>query len=322
MNWEILLKYINKEESDAEDRQVEEWLNEQKENSHVLEYLQKRKQQLQQPLKQSDIHQQWVILLDRIFESKPEEEQSRPFKLYSLIGIAASILLVSVLGWFYLQQGKSSADKQIFTLQTPANSRGRLTLPDGTLVYMGPASKITYDGAFGSDKRVLHLSGEAFFDVKHIAKKPFVIYTENQLAVTVLGTSFNVYSHKNHNIEVKVATGLVGITANHQTKFLRAGEQLNYQAGNGRMVTAAVDYKDAAALQNETLFFKNDGAVGIAAKLSRWYNIDVEVLPSAARHPRFSGEMKDTGINNLMKGLCYATGLQYRYKDPHTILLF
>jgi len=321
VNWETILNYINGECKPNEVQEVIDWADEQTEHRYLLTYLERRKQQLEQPLKQNDIDEQWLRLLDRIFElSKPGNKKAgqRPY-WYS--GIAASLLLFCFLGWFYVQKTKQ-AGNNLQTLQSAQNLGGRLTLPDGTQVFMAPDSKISYANTFDTDKREIQLTGEAFFDVKHDPRKPFIIRTLNHLAVTVLGTSFNVYSRPKSNIEVKVATGLVGITANNKTNYLKAGQQLIYQVNSQQVIITKVNTHDASSLQNQTLFFNDNNADEIAEKLQRWYNIKIEVQPSACKRARFSGEMKDTGINNLLPGLSYATGLNYRYKNPHTIIIF
>lgn len=318
MNWDLLLRYINNESDIVETQRVEAWLAQHAEYRQLLNYLQKRKEQLEQPLKQSDVHEQWLLLLDRIFgQQQPDQHSSNG---YWFMGIAAASLLLVTMGWF-LRQEKNGALRTL-TIHTPANRRGRLTLPDSSEVYLAPNSTIIYNTAFGSKKRELQLKGEAFFSVKHNTQQPFIISAENNIKVTVLGTSFNVYSRNHHNTEVKVATGLVGVTRATQTRFLKAGQQLSYQIANGQVLISTVNHNEAVALQKETLFFKNNNADGIAEKLRRWYNINIEVLPTAYKHPRFSGEMKDAGISNLMKGLSYATGLKYRYTTPNTIQLF
>jgi transmembrane sensor len=318
VNWEILLKHINNESDAAENREVEHWLDEQAENQYLLDYLQKRKEQLQQPIKQSDVHDQWVLLLDRIFETPKSLNKPKSPKGYWLMGIAASLLIITSLAWLY-QTNK--ADIQTITLKTPGNIRGRVTLPDGSEVFMAPDSKLSYTTAFGTKKRELHFTGEAFFNVKHNTHSQFIVYMANHVAVNVLGTSFNVYSRKDHPTEVKVASGLVGVVTDTQTQFLKAGQQLAYETGKPLMVKAVI-HNDAAALQNESLFFKDNSTAEIAEKLQRWYNIGFKISPTARKYPRFSGEMKDDGINNVLQGLSYATGLKYHYTDTHTILLY
>ena len=321
MNWETILNYVNGESSDEETQQVINWANEQTEHRYLLTYLERRKQQLEKPLKQNDIDEQWLHLLDRIFELPKSNNRKGFQRSYWLTGVAASLLLC-FFGWLYVQNTKYQVDNTVQTLKSAQNVGGHLILPDGTRVFMAPNSKISYSHAFGTAKREIQLTGEAFFDVKHDTHKPFTIRTDSHLAVTVLGTSFNVYARPEANTEVKVATGLVGITANNQTHYVKAGQQLIYQLNNHQVIIKEVDAQDASSLQNQTLFFKDDNADEIAEKLQRWYNIKIEVKASARKHARFSGEMKDTGIDNLLHGLGYATGLHYSYKNPQTVILF
>ena len=323
MNWDILLKYINKETTPAEAQDVNDWLNEQAENKYLLDYLRRRGDQAKNALPTREVQTEWDNLLNKILDAEPlNNAKSIQRNRYRYMAIAATLLVVSAFGLFYLKSSKQTGKQQQFMVKTPINLRGKVTLPDGTLVYMAPNSSIKYNNAYGVNKRTIELSGEAFFDVKHLTKKPFIIEAQNGVKLTVLGTSFNFYSRKNEVSEIKVATGLVGITADKHTHFLKAGQQLNYAANNHHVDMQTVDQPDAASLQNETLYFKNNTAEEIAIKLQRWYNIKVETSPSAKKHPRFSGEMKDTGLDNLLKGLSYATGIKYRYQDSQTILLF
>ena len=321
MNWEILLKYINNESSTSEGSEVSNWINEQAENQYLLQYLQKRREQLQQPLKQEDIHDQWVLLLDRIFAQPQTSNKTKPNNGYWFMGIAASLLIVSLLGWFYTRQNRQNANRQI-VVQTPADARGKVTFPDGSIAYLTPNSKLTYNASYGTQNREVDLSGEAFFDVKHNPQKPFIIYAANRVRVAVLGTSFNIYSRTDRNTEIKVATGLVGIITNGHTTFLKAGQQLEYRFANKHIAIKSVEQHDAAALQNQSLFFKNNNADEIAEKLQRWYNVKVIVDQAARKHARFSGEMQDTGLDNVLRALSYATGIHYRNPYTHTIVLF
>jgi transmembrane sensor len=322
VNWETILNYVNEESGTDEAQQVIDWADEQPEHRYLLTYLERKKRLLEQPLKQSDIDDQWVRLLDRIFELSGSKGKKGFRRSYWLTGIAASFLLLCSLGWLYVQNAKKSIDNTVQTLQSAQNAGGHLTLPDGTQVFMAPNSKITFNHSFGAAKREIQLIGEAFFDVKHDTRKPFIIRMSNHLAVTVLGTSFNVYARPKTNTEVKVATGLVGVVANNKTNYVKAGQQLIYQFGKRGITIKDVNPHDASSLQNQTLFFDNDNADEIAEKLQRWYNIKVDIQPSARKRARFSGEMKDTGIAHLLNGLSYATGLQYRYKNPNTVILF
>ncbi|MDB5157613.1 MAG: hypothetical protein JWR50_2320 [Mucilaginibacter sp.] len=319
INWELLINYVNGDCTEDEMEQVQHWRAEQTENHYLLTYLERKHAQLQQPLKQSDIEEQWLRLLTRMFPTDQPVAKNQFLKSYRFIGLAASLLLFSVLGWLYFKS--VTANNYLQVVQTSVNSRKTVTLPDGTQVFMAPDSKIAFNN-FSGKKREVSLSGEAFFKVRHNADHPFVIYTADHLSVTVLGTSFNVYSRNNLATEIKVATGLVGVNADHHVNYVKAGQQFVYDPNTHHTETKSVLIKEASALQNSTLVFNRSNAAEIAEKIQRWYGIQVKVLPTAQKAPRFSGEMKDTGIANFLEGLSFATGMHYRFENPKTLLLF
>ena len=319
INWELLINYVNGDCTGDEMEMVQRWRAEQTENHYLLTYLERKHAQLQQPLKQSDIEEQWLRLLARMFPTDQPVAKNPFFRSYGFIGLAASLMLFSAFGWFYFKQGKANNELQV--VQTPVNSQKMVTLPDGTQVFMAPDSKIAFNNFSGS-KREVTLSGEAFFKVHHNADQPFVIHAADHLSVTVLGTSFNVYSRDHLAAEIKVATGLVGVNADHHVNYLKAGQQLVYDPNTHHTETKSVMIKEASSLQNSTLVFNKSNAAEIAEKIQRWYGIQVKVLPTAKNAPRFSGEMKDTGIADLLEGLSFATGMHYRFENPKTLLLF
>jgi len=321
INWELLINYINGDCSNHEMQQVQQWCAEQTGNRYLLTYLERRQAELQQPLKQADIDEQWMHLLSRMFphNNNTINDQTNPYKPYWFLGLAASLMLFSMLGWFYYKS--TSVNNQLQFVQTNANTRSKVTLPDGTLVYLVPDSKISFKD-FNGPKREVNLYGEAFFDVKHISNRPFIIRTTERLSITVLGTSFNVYVRRHTTAEVKVATGLVGVITDNHTHFLKAGEELTSNAESHAITIKPVIVKEASELQNGTLVFNNCDAHEIAQKIQRWYNIKVKVLPTAKKARRFSGEMKDTGMADLLNGLSYATGIHYQFEKTNTLLLF
>ncbi|RYD88320.1 MAG: DUF4974 domain-containing protein, partial [Sphingobacteriales bacterium] len=104
--------------------------------------------------------------------------------------------------------------------------------------------------------------------------------------------------------------------------FLKAGDQLNYLLANKQAIRSRVDIHDASSLQNGTLYFNNSNAPEIARKLTRYYNVKVDVAASAHKHHRFSGEMKDYGVTKLLDGLRFATGIKYKVNNQNSILLY
>lgn len=142
-----------------------------------------------------------------------------------LMSIAASIALVavsSVILWNYF--GKSQVEA--FTAMTVHGVTDTVKLPDGTVVYLNEKSTLNYPLEFSGEERVVKFNGEAFFEVAHNPKQPFVIQTTTE-EVRVLGTSFNIRAYKEEAIaSVQVASGKV------QLSPIKGADNLVLEIGN------------------------------------------------------------------------------------------
>lgn len=167
--------------------------------------------------------QQSTASADEIFD-EPKGLSMTLFKTWSLVGLAASLILVA--GWIFIGKNNGeSVQKQFTTLrevakadlplwQTFTNTSHaiyELDLPDGTKVWLNPATTISYKILANAPTRDIYLEGEAFFDVKPNKEQPFHVKNKG-LNVVVLGTSFNVLaSEKDDKYEVSVVTGKVKV---------------------------------------------------------------------------------------------------------------
>lgn len=319
MNWELLIRYLNNETTVQENEAVQAWLNERSENKLIIKQLQNKQVQLTEPVKEEVVQAEWTKLVDKIFE-QPAAKTRSINKLYTVSGIAAAVLLACFLGWFAMNNKGFKAEAPV--LVKSIYERREVILPDGSEIFMAPNSTLEISGDFNAQNRQVKLIGEAFFDVKHNAKKPFIITTANQTKVNVLGTSFNVYSRAGITEEVKVATGLVGVASDNKITFLKAGEQLSHDLKEHAIVKSRTDKRDVQSLQNGMLYFSKNSIKQVADKLERYYSINIQVAPSAAKHAAFTGEMKDYGITKVLDGIGFATGIKYKFINQQTILLF
>jgi transmembrane sensor len=84
-------------------------------------------------------------------------------------------------------------------------------LSDGTSVTLNRGSTIEYPETFSGKTRDVTLRGEAFFQVKHDRKKPFII-TSGDIKVEVLGTTFYVNTNPGEEkLNVVLTTGSVAV---------------------------------------------------------------------------------------------------------------
>ena len=100
--------------------------------------------------------------------------------------------------------------------------RGRRTqclFQDGTVAYLNSESKIHYPVKFGLFERRIRLEGEAYFEVKHNSRRPFVVEFEGG-EIQVLGTSFNVKAYRGDDIvAVTLDEGRVVLDNRHGGRF-------------------------------------------------------------------------------------------------------
>ena len=107
-------------------------------------------------------------------------------------------------------------------LEVPVGGEYRLTLSDGTRVWLNAASSLTYPEIFQDRERVVELTGEAFFEVKPDTALPFIVKTQG-MRVKVLGTTFNVKAYPD---ELKLYTTLVEGKVEVFSDYLHRGVML------------------------------------------------------------------------------------------------
>lgn len=89
-------------------------------------------------------------------------------------------------------------------------------LPDGSYVVLEPGASITYEPGFQEEIREVELEGEAFFDIRHEADRPFVVQS-NGLMTKVLGTAFRISTYdSNHEFSIAVTRGKVAVSDQNQ----------------------------------------------------------------------------------------------------------
>jgi len=172
------------------------------------------------------------------------------------------------------------------TLQTYA-AKGKLLktkLPDGTTVWLNSESKLQYPEEFRDSIRKVSLSGEAYFEVAHDAKKPFVIHSNN-LATRVLGTRFVIKSYAgDQQSSVSVLSGKVSVSESSKTKLnqvlLLASQQVTADRVSGRMeVKNDVDTLSMMAWTNGKLTYRKSPLFQVIDDLERRFEIEITAQP-------------------------------------------
>jgi ferric-dicitrate binding protein FerR (iron transport regulator) len=184
-----------------------------------------------------------------------------------------------------------------------------LVLADGTKVWLNAESSITFPTAFNQKERVVKLTGEAYFEVRHDARQPFKIITAKQ-TIEDVGTEFDVQAYPD---EPKTVTTLLEGAVRVNGKVLNPGQQ-----SDGTTVSAA-DTETAIAWKNGLIRFDNNDVKTLMRQLARWYNVSV-VYQGAVTGHTFAGEIRrNTNLSNVLK-ILDAGGVHCRIDDRTLIV--
>ncbi|MCA5005663.1 FecR family protein [Sphingobacterium bovistauri] len=168
---------------------------------------------------------------------------------------------------------------QLLTLLVPNGKEFQITLSDGTKVFLNAGSELTYPIKFTQSTRNVQLKGEAYFDVKTIKTKPFLVKTPTQ-TIEVLGTQFNVNEYSNTNPSVTLVEGSVEIETLKKNKVLLTPNQ-HATNTNGTLSVKNVDVSEYIAWKNGEFLFNYEKLSTAMEKIKRWYDIDIKVDPNA-----------------------------------------
>ena len=174
-----------------------------------------------------------------------------------------------------LKKSARSVPPETLTVTTPAGLIYRVTLPDGSDVWMNARSRLTYPSEFSGGERVVNVVGEAYFSVKKQANKPFKVRSKGQ-EIEVLGTEFNVAVYPDDpQVKTTLMEGAVRIfnSAANDVALLSPGQQSITHGKETRI--GEVDTEHYTAWKDGFFYFDGLPAYTAFAQLGRWYDIDV-----------------------------------------------
>lgn len=240
-------------------------------------------------------------------------------RMLSIITRAAAILLLPVLSlllYTYLSdKGRYADNLNDLEVQAPAGSRMHIELGDGTKVWLNHGSKLKYPYRFEGKIRKVFLTGEAYFDVAHNKKVPFIVGT-NRLDIKATGTAFNVNAYPGDNfVETTLVEGTVILyesSSNSEIKVLSPNECLKFNSQKNIITLESVNTEKYTAWKDGLLVFKNDSIANIAKKLARWYNVEVEITNEKVNEFTCTATFTDETLPQVLELLTLAAPVSYK----------
>ncbi len=206
---------------------------------------------------------------------------------------------------------------QFNTLVVPKGNFYKLSLEDGTQVWVNANSQLKFPVKFPDKERRVILEGEAYFEVSHDAKRPFFVESKGN-EVKVLGTHFNINAYSN-NVRTTLSSGRVQVSNSGDVIILEPGEYANLIAGQLHKGTA--DLEHDLSWHNNQFYFKKETIVEIASTLSKWYDIQVKFKQDVALNKVYTGNFKrDVKLSQVLEMLTYVCDLKFELHGKELII--
>lgn len=300
-----------------------------------------------------DKQKNWEIMSQRI---SPES------KIRKLITRWASIAAIFVLAFgssyfsirFFESENKTHAVTASYVInEAPMGNMSKITLPDGSEIWLNAGSKIKYATNFNVEDRYVNLKGEAYFHVSTNKEKPFIVNASG-IEVKATGTKFNVKAYADEEvIETTLEEGIVSVknTNNEKSKevFLKPNEKitvfkkpesdLNHDQ-NVSQTNLSDDFKNApiAILKIELAsnvetpvytswkdtewIIQNEKLESLAIKLGRRYDVSIQLIDEKVKSYSYTGTLKDETLEQVLEVISHTSPIKYKLEKKKVSLWY
>jgi transmembrane sensor len=360
---DCVAEFLAQKTSFSREAELQEWLHSDPSNRRILDECTDLWQGIVKARNKEDYDEKdaWKNIYRSIHEQRSETDRQKFASLApvfkSVAAAAVTALVFCTAGYFVLRaynarQHPSTTCEYI----VPYGSKSRMTLPDGSVVWLNAGSKMVISSQFGLHNREIHLEGEAHFAVAH-GKKPFLVKTYD-LTIEALGTIFNVKAYPEEKvIETTVEEGAVElfdpvsgkswgknivVRSNQralyrivQTKAAKAMPEgktnpvFSRSAGSelkGKNETGVITMTRVASPEiytswkDEKWIIEREELQSLAVKLERRYNVRILFSDDKLRKYVFSGVLKDETLEQVLEYITLTAPIGYEVQHDRVTL--
>jgi len=314
---ELLFSYFSGTLTEEEKSSLEDWKEASEENRTIFRNAEKVWQSLDL-LKEMRTYNMPLALSKVHEKTEPSYNLNRKGFIYYWQRIAAVMIIPLLIGGaIYFMQKLTSKNQVVWqTVTTPPGIKSHITLPDGTLVWLNSGTNLSYPLSFSDNTRDVKLSGEAFFDVMKDEKHPFIVDL-GKIDVKVTGTKFNIINYEQESqTDIILASGSVKLLGKNENSAqvlseMEAGQMATYDKTSKKISLMQVDTKKYTSWIDGKLIFRDDPMEAVVAKLSRWYNVQIEIADPGVRDYIYTATFQDETIERILSLIKRTSPVEY-----------
>jgi len=307
----LITRYLSKQTSTAENEMLADWITASDENEQTFEAIKVAWLSVEQPDQSST---ELALAKLKLVIQQQEEVRPKPvFYQRSFIAAASVVLvLLSALCYYQFSPAATIIDQQ---LTTRAGEMKTIRLSDGTKICLAPKSSLKFPAVFEGDRRIVKLTGEAYFEVSKVPHKSFIVRTPD-LDVKVMGTHFNVDAGKNQSLtKVSLLEGKVAVNIiddNNEEYLLKPGQELSLNRINKQVFQDELDSLSVLGWMTKTLIFSNEKLSDAAVKIEKMYGVKLVFENQATADTRLYAQFKNDSLKDVLNIISASGNLQYR----------
>jgi len=310
----LLTKQFSDELLPAEAEMLETWLAQSLENEQLAAQCRQvwAQSATYTPTIPTDLNADFQKVQDRIRAAEAPGIRIVPLGR-RLLRVAALLALLAAAIWTY-QRVFNPSVTQLSASASDVPKR-EVTLPDGSRVWLRQGSSLDFPQKFTGKERRVVLHGEAYFDIVHLAKKPFRVELPDGSSIEVLGTQFDVCQQNSLN-SVLVRSGRVRFYPSQEAGpvILNPGEKAVHDRRSNATEKTNVATFNELAWQTGGLEFVKTPLSTVVTDLAQYYQVEIVLRNPALRDCLHTAPLTSQPLDKVLQSL----SLTYQLKVLHT----
>lgn len=249
---------------------------------------------------QYDVDQAFERFRKRTGLDQAGKQSYKWYRTWSVAAVAIVLLGLITVTAYWQGSRQIQSNFSDIVVEAPLGSKTKLTLPDGSTVWLNAGSKMVYSQGFGVSDRRLAFQGEGYFEVEKNDEMPFLVQTHD-VNVIVVGTKFNFRNYpEDEEAVVELLEGKVALEnqlKEEAVRYLSPNEKMVLHKATGEMDITSAKVKEVTLWTENILLFDEDLLPDIVRELERSYHVQIEIENEDLKQTRFYGQFNQLEQN-------------------------
>lgn len=223
---------------------------------------------------------------------------------FRYLAAAVAVVCVAVFSVMLVMDSFEKGSEKQFVFETPKGERSKLTLADGTVVWLNSGSTLRCSGGFDIADRRVEVTGEAYFEVTRQGGREFTVST-GTCDVVVKGTKFDVTAYADDDyVQATLLEGKIEFHHAGGSVEVAPGEQIRMAKATGKLTRTRVNAEQYSAWTEGRIEFDRITLGELLPKLARHYDVDFHLQTDslAGKSLRISVRNEET-VDDVLEAL-------------------